>query len=185
MLINLKIYVNFIFQQLIYANLLRSSTSDTIASLLQQQQDANTTFNSHILLTPVDFDPDSTFGLITKNDKFMSNLFSNRSFYKIVEEQKQLDTPNLASTLVLSDPTMLPHNKPEYLNSACINRTGFLPKYNPRGTQFYDPTTPTKDVSVLPFTVYDHLGDPIPQSVVKPAIDKFCSNYMGNLLFYV
>lgn len=111
----------------------------------------------------------------------MSNLFSNRSFYKIVEEQKQLDTQNLASTLVLSNPTMISPNKQDYLNSGCINQTGFLPKYNGRGTQFYDTTTPTKDVSVLPFVVYDNFGNPIPQSIMGSAIDKYCSSYLGIL----
>lgn len=160
----------------------RSSATDTIASLLLQQA-ANSTFNSHLLLTPINFQPDNTFDIITKNDKFMSNLFSNRSFHKVVEEQKQLDTQTLSSTLVLSNPTMLPLNRQDSLNSACINRTGFLPKYNARGTDFYNTTSPTKDVNVLPFVVYDDLGNPIPQTVVKAAIDKFCSSYFGRNFF--
>lgn len=157
----------------------RTSTTDTIETLLRQIDDPKSPFNSHLLLTPIDFNPDLTFDIITKNDKFMSNLFSPRSFNKIIEEQKPLDTLNLASTLVLSNPTMVPPSKMSNLNSACINRTGFLPKYDARGSQFYTPTYPADNVTVLPFVVYDEAGNPIAQSVVKDAIDKYCQAYRG------
>lgn len=143
---------------------------------MQQQ---NTTFNSHLLLTPIDFNAEATFDIIAKNDKFITNLFSNRSFNQVVEQQKPLDAQNLASTLVLSDPTMIGLNKQDSLNSACLNRTGFLPPYDARGTQFYNTSTPVTNVTVLPFVVYDDAGNPIPKAVVKAAIDKYCETYMG------
>lgn len=156
---------------------LRSSSSDTISSLLLQQNDKQGAFRSHLLLTPIDTNTDTTFDIITKNEKFMSNLFSNESLYRVVREQKQLDVQNLASTQVLSNPTMLPLNKQTSLNSECIDPTGFKPKYNAKGIQTYSPTKPTDGVTVLPFVLYDADGNPIPQSVVNDAIKKYCANY--------
>ncbi len=162
---------------------LKASTSDTIATLIQMENNAViTSFNSHLLLTPLDFNPDTSFDIITKNDKFINNLFASESLNKVIREQKRLNTQNLASTLILSNPTMLPLNKQIFFNTNCINSAN-KPKYSSKGSQFYNHTNPFDNVTIVPLIIYDESGIPIPQSVVNTALEKFCRNYQGKYLF--
>lgn len=160
---------------------LRSSQTDTISALLSQPDDPTTDnldIKSHLILTPLDINPDSSLDLMTKNEKFMKNLFSTNWLDKLMNEQKQLDTLNLASTLILSDPTMLPLSKQNILNTGCLpNGTSLNPRYNPRGAQFYNPSYPIQNVTVLPYIFYDENGEPIPSSIVEESIAKYCRNY--------
>lgn len=162
-----------------FLNPLKSSASDTVLSLIQNNKINSFTY---LLLTPLDINPDANFDLITKNDKFMSNLFSSDGLNKVIKEQKQLDIPNLSSTLLLSDPTMLPLSKQTSWNEKCLNPDpNKPPRFSPKGGQFFTPTNPADNVTVLPFVFYDDNGNPIPESIIRQAIEKYCRNFQIQL----
>jgi hypothetical protein len=165
---------------------LKLPISDTITALAINE---NTPvelglFKSHLLLTPLDFNPDVTFDLISKNQKFINNLFSADSINQVVRQQKSLDTQNLASTLVLANPTMLPLNKQSTLNVPCVSNAT-VKRHNPKGAFFYTPTYPGENVTVLPYVLYEEGANctkcNIPASVVTAALENYCKNYQGNI----
>ena len=136
---------------------------------------------SYMLLTPLDF-ADSSFDLITTNEKFMSSLFAgdDASLYRVVERQTSLDALNLASTQVLSNPAMLPLSKRNAFKTKCLhNQAAGAGGPSPKGAQFYDQMNPTSNVTVVPLVVYDVWGEPIASNVVKDALEKYCANYQS------
>jgi hypothetical protein len=163
---------------------LKSSTINTISTLLMPKDNnpSNVPMKSFILLTPLDFNREANFDIITKNEKFMSNIFSSEGLQKVVAEQRKLDVQDFSSTMILSNPTMLPASKRSIFNDKCLNN-GIepTPRFNTKGSQFYSQTKPYENVTVVPFILYDDAGNPIPQEVVQTAIDKYCTAYKGKL----
>ena len=158
-----------------------SSFIDLVSSLLLEKKNAsNKQLKSEVVFTPLDSNPEIVLNILTKNEKFMANLFSNESLDKLVKEQKQLDIESLASTLLISNPTMLPISKKAYANSVCLN-SSVSPRFTPKGAQFYNLTNPVQNVNVLNFIFYDENGGPIPQEIVRKSIEKYCLAYKAQL----
>ena len=150
---------------------------------------------SYPLFTPLDFAEPTDIKFITSNAKFMSNLFSAdqrsntlrqandnkvEALNRVISQQRQLDQVNLATTLIMSNPTNLATNYRDKMECGCFNSERLLTNlYNPAGIQFYDLSAPTNDVSILPFILYDKSGNPISSVVLKAAIGKYCSGYQS------
>lgn len=158
-----------------------SSTADIITNLLQPNSPSQ--FRSYVILTPLDFNPDATLGILTKNVKFRASLFPPGSLNQVIKNQKKLNTQELASTLLVYNPTMLATNKQNFLNSNCVisNATGAPKKFLPKGVQFYNTIKPAENVTVLPYILYEE-GENctkcnIPAAVVQNALNNYCKSY--------
>ncbi|RNA43047.1 hypothetical protein BpHYR1_042911 [Brachionus plicatilis] len=154
----------------------RESLSETVLKLLPNGVPQS--FASYVLWTPLDFDPDSTFDLINKNEKFMTSLFSAEGLSQIVNEQKQLNLESFLSTLLISDPSVISQFYSKNFSLNCItNDTNLYPVYRPQGVQFYNVTHPAQNVSVLEFILYDQNGQPVPQNEVNAALVSYCNSF--------
>lgn len=161
----------------------RTSLSETVLRLIGSGRPEN--FDSYILWTPLDFNPDSSFDLINKNDKFMNKLFSVGSLNQVVSEQTDLSSENLLSTLLLSNPSKISQFYAKNFSLKCITNDSNLFKENrAQGIQFYNVTNPTDNVSVMQFILYDQNGQPIPQREVYAALNAYCNSYKSKKKYF-
>ena len=162
----------------------RTSFSETVLKLIGSERPEN--FDSYVLWTPLDFNPDLSLDLINKNDRFMNKLFSLGGLNQVVNEQKEFNPENLLSTLLLSDSSKISQFNAKNFSLKCITNNSNLYKENiAKGLQFYNVTNPTDNVSVMQFIVYDQNGQPIPQKEVYSALNAFCNSYKSKYFYYI
>lgn len=148
-----------------------------VANKLFTLKPSDSNWATYPMLTVLNTKPED-MNFIKTNDKFMSNLFSPGQLDKVIREQKFLDTLNLASTQIISSPTVLAIKDQGIFNYQCLGVTlGFY--LNPQGVQFYDLNVPNNQANLLPFIIYDKFGNPISNFVVQDAIKRYCLQYQG------